>query len=88
MEWSCLVSPVEIAAAVKLRLAAELADDLKSVERLAEGVARLAVPGADEWMRALALAFEIDRYFTAVESILLRAIRTLDGDVPRGSARS
>jgi hypothetical protein len=35
-------------------------------------------------MRGLALAFEVDRYYTALESLLSRLLRTLDGDVPSG----
>ena len=33
-------------------------------------------------MRGLALAFEVERYYTAVEATLSRALRGLDGDVP------
>lgn len=36
-------------------------------------------------MRALALAFQLERFYTAVESLLTRILRTLDGDVPEGA---
>ena len=55
---------------------------------LAEAIDRLLAPAGDErgeWMRALALAFEVERFYTAVESLLARVLRALDGDVPSGS---
>jgi hypothetical protein len=36
-------------------------------------------------MRGLALAFEVERFYTAVESALVRCLRALDGDVPAGA---
>jgi hypothetical protein len=35
-------------------------------------------------MRALALAFEIERWYSAAEATLARIVRTIDGDVPAG----
>jgi hypothetical protein len=35
-------------------------------------------------MRTLALAFQLERFYTAVESVLSRILRTIDGDVPAG----
>ena len=35
-------------------------------------------------MRTLALAFQLERFYTAVESVLTRILRTIDGDVPGG----
>jgi hypothetical protein len=35
-------------------------------------------------MRALALAFEIERWYSAAEATLERIVRTIDGDVPAG----
>jgi hypothetical protein len=32
------------------------------------------------------MAFEVERWYTAVESLLARILRTLDGDVPTGPA--
>lgn len=81
------MSPAEIAQAVRARLAAELADDLAALDRLAASVNKLRAPTASEdaeWMRARALAFEVERYYTAVEATLVRILRTLDGDVPGG----
>jgi hypothetical protein len=81
------VSPAETARTVRLRLAAELADDRRVLDRLAASADALRAPAADErgeWMRALALAFETERYYTAVEALLQRVLRTVDGDVPSG----
>lgn len=83
------MTPPEVARAVKLRLAAELADDRETLADLARSVADLLAPAADsrdEWMRHLALAFQIERWYTALESTLGRVLRTLDGDVPGGAA--
>lgn len=82
------MSPAEIARAVRLRVAAELADDRAALDVLADGVARLLTPAADptdDWMRALALAFQIERHYTAAEAMITRVLRQLDGDVPGGS---
>lgn len=83
------MSPSEIARAVRLRLAAELADDRAALDAIARSVAALCAPAkdpADEWMRVLALAFQVERWYTAVEATLTRLLRTLDGDVPAGPA--
>jgi hypothetical protein len=72
---------------VKLRLASELVDDLANLLDLAKSVALLLEPAADEqdeWMRPLALAFQVERWYTAAEATLLRLLRALDGDVPAG----
>jgi hypothetical protein len=84
------VSPAEIAKAVRVRLAAEIEGDRLALGRLTRSIAELrAKSGAAELesMRALALAFlafQLERFYTAVESILTRTLRTLDGDVPGG----
>jgi hypothetical protein len=82
------MSPAEIADAVRKRLAAELDDDRGVLERLAGSVAELAqIPVTDartETMRALALAFEVERWYSAAEATLERILRTIDGDVPTG----
>jgi hypothetical protein len=81
------MSPTEIALVVRLRAAAQLDDDIAALEKLAAAVVALREPAADardEWMRALALAFEVERYYTAVEATLARLLRVLDGDVPAG----
>jgi hypothetical protein len=83
------MSPAEVASAVRLRLAAELSDDRATLLTLADELARLHEPAADardEWMRAAALAFQIERYYTAVEALLTRVLRQIDGDVPAGPA--
>jgi len=82
------MSPGETARAVRLRLAAEMVDDRASLDRLAGALATLVPPASDErgeWMRGLALAFEVERYYTAVATLLTRVLRTVDGDVPSGA---
>jgi len=83
------VSPAEAAATVRRRLASELSRERKALDRLASQIQSLRDPAPDprgEWMRALALAFEVERYYTAVESLLARLLRTLDGSIPSGHA--
>lgn len=82
------MSPAEIAEAVRRRLAAELHGDRASIARLAESIASLgaaAGKGGDETTRCLALAFQIERFHTAVEAVLTRVLRVIDGDVPSGN---
>jgi hypothetical protein len=80
------MSPERVASVVRLRLAAELAGDRASLRRLAASIAELLASRAEgtELMRTLALAFQLERFYTAVESVLARILRTLDGDVPGG----
>ncbi len=54
-------------------------------ERVAALHSRLASQPGD-WVVAAAMAFEIERWYTAVESLLVRILRTLEGDVPTGPA--
>ena len=84
------MAPHDVSAALRARLAAELRVDLASVERRGQAVANLSVARSDELetvahMRTLALAFELERFYTAVETSLERAIQGLDGSVPRGA---
>jgi hypothetical protein len=75
------------ARALQRRLASEIEDDLRAIETIARAIERLGPAAPDErgeWMRGLALAFEIERYYTAVESVFVRILRLLDGDVPSG----
>jgi hypothetical protein len=79
------VSPAEVARAIRLGVAAEMADERAALDGLADGIARLLVPAADprdDWMRALALAFQLERYYTATEVLVARVLRQIDGDVP------
>jgi len=79
------MSPAEAARAVRLRLLAELEGDRASLGRLAASIADLRATREDRGtMRALALAFQLERFYTAVEGVLTRVLRTLDGDVPSG----
>jgi hypothetical protein len=84
------MAPLDVARALRVRLAAELRLDLASVERRALAVSKLAASPLQEeeaiaHMRSLALAFELERFYTAVETALERAIQGLDGAVPRGA---
>jgi hypothetical protein len=82
------MTPPEIARTLKLRLASELADEQASLVELARSLASLLAPAADprdEWMRTLALAFQLERRYTAVEAMLSRVPRALDGDVSTGA---
>ena len=81
------MSPEDVARTIRLRVAAELADDRAALETLTDGIARLLAPAADpkdDWMRAFALAFQLERHYTAVEALVVRILRQLDGDVPSG----
>ncbi len=81
------MSPYEVAAVVRARLAAQLEDDLRALDRLAAAIDRLLVPTGEaqgEWVRVRALSFEIERWYTALESTLERALRSLDGSCPEG----
>ena len=54
-------------------------------ERIATLRSRLASE-PDDWAVAAAIAFEIERWYTAIESLFVRILRTLEGDVPVGPA--
>ncbi len=79
------MSPVELAEVVRLRLAAQLEEDLGTLDRLAVAIRRLLQRTGDEqgeWLRVRALSFELERWYIAIESTIERAVRTLDGSVP------
>jgi hypothetical protein len=81
------MSPHEVAEVVRARLAAQLEEDLQSLDRLASAIRRLLTRTGDsqqEWLRVRALSFEIERWYTAIESALERALRSLDGSTPEG----
>jgi hypothetical protein len=82
------MSPHEIATAVRWRLASDIETELASQARVAERVAtlRLRLASEPDWVVASAMAFEIERWYTAVESLFVRILRTLEGDVPLGPA--
>lgn len=85
------MSPAEVARALRLRLAGELKSDLGALGRRADGVRRLLPDSsarhedATSHVRTLALAFEIERFYTAVEATLERLLDGLDGASPRGA---
>jgi thioredoxin-like negative regulator of GroEL len=72
------MSPSEIATAVRWRLASDIEIELASQVRVAERIAtlrpRLASDPGD-WVVAAAMAFEIERWYTAVESLFVRITR-------------
>jgi hypothetical protein len=81
------MSPPEIAAAVRLKLAAQLDQDLGGLARLADALRRLEVRSDDpdrEWLRTRALSFELERWYAAIEAAIERALRQIDGTVPEG----
>jgi hypothetical protein len=81
------MSPHEVAEVVRARLAAQLEEDLRVLERLALAIRQLSTRTNDsqhEWLRVRALSFEIERWYTAIESALERALRSLDGSTPEG----
>ena len=81
------MSPTEIATAVRWRLASDIETELASQARVATRIAALRSRLAsepDDWIVASAMAFEIERWYTAVESLFRRILQTLEGDVPTG----
>ncbi len=85
------MSPNEVSRALRLRLAGELKINLGALGRRTESVRRMlaaregtAEGGATE-LRTLALALEIERFYTAVDATLERRLQGLDGDTPRGA---
>jgi len=81
------MSPAEVAAVARLRLAAELDQDREGLRSLASAILRLQHRTDDsdrEWLRVRALSFEIERWYTAMEATLERVLRALDGAVPAG----
>jgi hypothetical protein len=87
--WEATLSPSEIATAVRWRLASDIETEWASQGRVAERIATLRSrleSDPEDWILAAAMAFEIERWYTAVESLLVRILRTLEGDVPTGPA--
>lgn len=87
MKGKSLMSAADAADVVRLRLASQLDEDGRALDRLAEAVRKLSVGSTDpelEWLRVRALTFELERWYSAVEAVLERALRALDGSVPDG----
>jgi hypothetical protein len=77
------MSPSEIANAVRWRLASDIETEVASQGRVAERIADLRSrldSQPEDWILAAAMAFEIERWYTAVESLFVRILRTLEGD--------
>ena len=79
------MSPSDVANAIRARVAAELLAELQSLEDLAASVADMGAQPSTR-MHALALAFQLERYYTGAEALLSRALRAMDGDVPSGGS--
>lgn len=85
------MSPAEVSRALRLRLAGEVKSDLGALGRRADSVRSLLPTSstshedANAHLRTLALAFEIERFYTAVEATLERLLDGLDGASPRGA---
>lgn len=73
------------AAALILRLLAEIAADRRALADRTEEVLRFSAPApAPSPERSAALALALDRAYTALESIFERVARTLEGGAPLG----
>lgn len=66
------------------RLAAEIGADRQGLRGRGEEVRRYHEAGGEAPERTAALALALDRAYTALEAILERIARTLEGDVPSG----
>lgn len=74
------MSPGEVATAVRWRLASDIETELASQARVAERIGALRLRLASEpgdWIAAAAMAFEIERWYTAVESLFVRILRAV-----------
>jgi hypothetical protein len=68
------VSPAERSATAIKRLASVLESELEAVEATAQTIGRIvevARTPEGEWLRTRALAFELERLYTACEALLL-----------------
>jgi hypothetical protein len=87
--WEASLSPSEIAKAVRWRLASDIETELASQGRVAERIAALRSrleSQPEDWILSAAMAFEVERWYAAVESLLVQILRTLEGDAPMGPA--
>ena len=81
------MSPAEVAETVRVKLAAQIDEDLDALKHLSGNITRLTERSDDpdrEWLRVRALSFELERWYTAMESTIDRALRQLDGEAPEG----
>jgi hypothetical protein len=78
----------ERAAIALKRLASILDDELQAVERITATIQKILVMSKtdeNEWLRIRALAFELERLYTACESLLVRVLKDIDGSEPVGA---
>ena len=58
------MSPAEVAETVRVKLAAQVEEDLDALTRLSDNITRLTERSDDpdrEWLRVRALSFELER---------------------------
>lgn len=72
------MSPAEVANTVRRRLAEELKAERETIENLHRSIAQITALPVDP-IKTLALAFQLERYYTSVEALLARAMRAVDG---------
>lgn len=83
------MTPAELTERTIRKLLADLAPDLESLERIATEIRDAGGPLGDPKLDAAARAFlavQLHNYYSAVEKMLERIVRTLDGVVPAGEA--
>jgi hypothetical protein len=81
------MSAAETGSALVRRLLAEIRADRSALDARTQEVRRFSHPTAESTAsveRVGALALALDRAYTALESILERIVRTLEGDIPVG----
>jgi hypothetical protein len=80
------LSPTEAAAVTRLALAADLERERDTIRDLVESIEELgrerAHLGDKTW--SLATSFQLERFYTAVEALTVRALIALDGAVSTG----
>lgn len=77
------MNPKELTAVGLLRLVRDIRRDLDAMQQQNEIVARSTPHLADAPGQA-ALALALHHYYTALETLLSRVLRALEGDVPEG----
>lgn len=80
------MTAAELTAAALRKLDADIGADLQALERIStqlRGADALPGPGSEPHRAFLAL--QIDRYYTALEAVLERVARIVDGVLPTGS---
>jgi hypothetical protein len=82
------MSPADVAATALKRLASVLESELVVLAQIVDIVEKILAADKSpdgEWLRVRALAFELERLYTACESLLVRALKEVDGSEPTGA---